>query len=223
VAALLVLGLWLNTPLTEIDLVNLSLGHYAGPLENPQRWLLIGFAGVSALLLGPAWCGYVCPFGALQELVSRIGRRLRLRAYPDRPIETRMRFIKYVLLAAMLLAVWWTGDTRYAGFDPMQHVFRGRLSGWLAAIAVLALLGALVWYRFWCRYFCPVGALLALGNKLALGSRLGPSRRFDHCDLGVTDDFDVDCIRCSRCVEGRDYGVRPRAPTVVAPPEGVRR
>ncbi len=134
-AALLVLGLWLNTPLTEIDVVNLSLGRFAGPEENPQRWLLIGFAGVSALLLGPVWCGYVCPFGALQEFVSRLGRWLRLRAYPDRPVEARMRFLKYVLLAAMLLAVWWTGDTRYAAFDPMQHIFRGRLAGWLAAIA----------------------------------------------------------------------------------------
>jgi hypothetical protein len=220
VAALLVLGPWLNTPLTEVDVVNLSLGHFASPGENPQRWLLIVFAGVSAVLLGPVWCGYVCPFGALQELVSRLGRWLRLRAYPDRPLETRLRFLKYALLAAMLLVVWWTGDSRYASFDPMQHVFRGRVAGWLAVIALLAVLGALVWYRFWCRYFCPVGALLALGNKLALGRRLGPTRRFDHCDLGVADEYDVDCIRCSRCVEGRDFGLQPRKAPVVAPPGG---
>jgi len=212
-AALGVLGLWLNTPLTEIDLVNLSLGQFAGLAENPQRWLLIGFAALTTVLIGPVWCGYVCPFGALQELLGRIGRRLGLRAYPDRPVETRVRFLKYLLLALMLLAAWWTGDSRHAAFDPMQHVFAGRWAGWLGIIAVLTLLAALVYVRFWCRYFCPVGALLNLGNKLALLQRFGPRRRLEHCDLGVTDEFDVDCIRCHRCVDPRDVGLPHRAAT----------
>jgi hypothetical protein len=211
-AALGVLGLWLNTPLTEIDLVNLSLGQFAGLTENPQRWLLIGFAALTTVLLGPVWCGYVCPFGALQEVLGRLGRVLGLRAYPDRPVETRVRFLKYLLLAVVLLVAWWTGESRHAAFDPMQHVFAGRWAGWLGVIAVATLLAALVYYRFWCRYFCPVGALLNLGNKLALLQRLGPQRRIERCDLGVTDEYDVDCIRCHRCIDARDVGLPHRAP-----------
>jgi predicted membrane-bound spermidine synthase len=211
-AALGVLGLWLNTPLTEIDLINLSLGQVAGLADNPQRWLLVGFAALTTVLLGPVWCGYVCPFGALQELIGRLGRRLGLRAYPDRPVETRVRFLKYLLLAAVLLGAWWSGESRHAAFDPMQHVFAGRWAGWIGAIAVVTLLAALVYYRFWCRYFCPVGAFLNLGNKLALLQRLGPMRRFEHCDLGVTDDFDVDCIRCHRCVDAVDVGLPHHLP-----------
>ena len=84
VAALAVLGLWLNTLVTEVDLVNLSQGHAAPPAENPQRWLLLGFVAVTSLGFGQVWCGYVCPFGAAQELVSRLGRRLGLRTYPER-------------------------------------------------------------------------------------------------------------------------------------------
>ena len=91
VASLAVLGLWLNTLVTEVDLVNLSQGQTASPTENPGRWLLLGFVALTSLLFGQVWCGYLCPFGALQELVSRLGRRLGLRSYPDRPLEQRMR------------------------------------------------------------------------------------------------------------------------------------
>jgi len=74
----------------------------------------------------------------------------------------------------------------------------------------LTLVGSLFYFRFWCRYFCPAGAFLALGNKLALLQRLAPKRRFEHCDLGVREEYDIDCIRCNRCLTGQDTGVRRR-------------
>ncbi len=209
-AALGILGFGLNTLVTEMDLVNLSLGHFASLADNPQRWLLLAFVLLTAVLFGQAYCGYVCPFGALQEFISRLGRLLYLRSYPQHPIDLRARYIKFVLLALLLLAVWISGDKSWLAFNPMQHVFAGHFSGWLAAITIASLVGALFYYRFWCRYFCPFGAFLALSNKLALWQSLGPKRRFDHCDIGVHDDYDVDCIRCQRCVTGRDFGVRHR-------------
>ena len=202
-ATFAVLGLWLNTPITEIDLVNLSLGNAAAPAENPQRWLLLGFAGLTAVLLGPIWCGLLCPFGALQEVLSRAGRLLGLRSYPDRRVDQAARYLKYLLLAAMLMVVWLSGDTLWAAFDPMQRLFGG-LGGWMLLLATAALLGSLVYVRFWCRYFCPLGAFLALGNKIALLGRLAPKRRFEHCDLGVRGEYDLDCIRCGRCLGGED-------------------
>jgi polyferredoxin len=208
VAALVVLGLWLNTLVTEVDLVNLSQGQAASPAENPQRWVLLGFVGVSSLLFGQVWCGYLCPFGAAQELVSRLGRRLGLRAYPERHLEQRARALKFVLLAAMLVAVWVTGQGAWATFNPMQHAFAGRLGGWMPWLTALVLVACLFHYRFWCRYLCPMGAFLALGNKFALLQRLAPKRRFEHCDLGVKGEFDLDCIRCNRCLSGTDTHVR---------------
>ena len=209
VATLAILGLWLNTPVTEIDLVNLGLGNVPPPAENPQRWLLLGYAGVTALLFGPIWCGLLCPFGALQELLSRAGRRLGLRSYPDRRVDQVARYLKYLLLALMLIAVWLSGDTLWAAFDPMQRVFGG-LAGWMLVLASAALLGSLVYVRFWCRYFCPLGAFLALGNKVALLGRVAPKRRFEHCDLGVRGEYDLDCIRCARCLGGDDTRLRHR-------------
>jgi spermidine synthase len=207
-ASLGVLGIWLNTPITEIDLVNLSLGHAASPWENPQRWLLLGFIGVASILFGQVWCGYLCPFGALQELASRLGWLLGLRTYPDRRLDQRARWLKFLLLAFVLIAVWVSGDVTWASFDPMQHAFGGRLAGWILVLVILVVLGSLFYVRFWCRYFCPMGAFLALGNKIALLQRLAPKRRFEHCDLGVRGEFDLDCIRCARCLSGTDTRVR---------------
>jgi hypothetical protein len=211
VAALGVLGFWLNTLVTEVDLVNLSLGHVATPAENPQRWLLLGFVALTTLLFGQVWCGYLCPFGAAQELISRLGRRLGLRSYPDRPLEQRVRLLKFLLLGLLLIAVWLSGEPLWASFNPMQHAFGGHLSGWMAALVALVLLASLVYVRFWCRYFCPLGALLALGNKLAFLQHLAPRRRFEHCDLGVRGELDLDCIRCGRCLSGLDTQIRHRA------------
>lgn len=218
IASLGVLGIWLNTPATEIDLVNLSLGQFAAPSENPQRWLLLGFIGLTSLLFGQVWCGYLCPFGALQELASRLGRLLGLRSYPDRRLEQRVRWLKFLLLAFVLIAVWVSGESTWASFDPMQHAFGRRLGGWMLALVGLVLVGSLFYVRFWCRYFCPMGAFLALGNKIALLQRFAPKRRFEHCDLGVRAEYDLDCIRCSRCISGKDTRVGHRSRVGVGTP-----
>lgn len=206
-ATLTILGFWLNSLVTEMDLVNLSQGHWASLSENPQHWLLLAFVLVSAVLFGQVWCGYLCPFGALQEFVSRLGRLLGLRSYVNRPLETRMRFLKFVLLALMLSAVWLADDGYWASFNPMQHSFSGRMEGWMILLLVLTLVATLFHYRFWCRYLCPFGAFLALFNKIALLRRFAPKRRFEHCDLGVREEYDLDCIHCNRCLTGTDCRV----------------
>ncbi|MEA3275694.1 MAG: 4Fe-4S binding protein, partial [Pseudomonadota bacterium] len=147
VTSLALLGLWLNTLVTEVDLVNLSLGHAASLAQNPQRWLLLGFVGLTAVLFGQVWCGYLCPFGALQELVSRLGRLLGLRTYPDRRWDQRARYLKFLLLAAMLIGAWVSGEGIWASFDPMQHAFGGSLMGWMLILLIAVLLGSLFYVR----------------------------------------------------------------------------
>ncbi|MGD8874951.1 MAG: FMN-binding protein, partial [Gammaproteobacteria bacterium] len=206
-ASLGILGFWLNSLVTEVDLVNLALGHVASLADNPQRWLLLGFVLLSGVLFGQVWCGCLCPFGAAQEFLSRLGRRLGLRRYAHRPLDRRLRFLKYLLLGLMLIAVLLYDEPFWATFNPMQHAFGQHLAGWVLLVLGVSLGGALFYVRFWCRYFCPFGAFLSLSNKFALLQRLAPPRRFEHCDLGVRDEFDVDCIRCNRCLHAQDTHV----------------
>ncbi len=211
IAVLLVLGLAFNSLLTEVDLVNLSRGSLPAFASNPVWYLLLVFVGLTSLALGQAYCGYVCPFGALQELISRLGRRLGLRRYVDRRLDRAARYLKYLLLAGGLGLVWVTGEPSWLGFNPMQHLFRLQLADWLGWITGASLLGALFYYRFWCRYLCPMGAFLALANKLALLQRRATPRQIKYCDLGVRDEYDLDCIRCNRCIDRVDIGVRERS------------
>jgi spermidine synthase len=206
-ASLGILGFWLNSLVTEVDLVNLALGHLASLMDNPQRWLLLGFVLLSGVLFGQMWCGCLCPFGAAQEFLSRFGRRLGLRRYVHRPLDQRLRFLKYLLLGLMLAAVLLYDEPFWASFNPMQHAFGQHLGGWVLLVLGVSLAGALFYVRFWCRYFCPFGAFLSLANKFALLQHLAPPRRFEHCDLGVRDEFDVDCIRCNRCLSALDTHV----------------
>ena len=94
---------------------------------------------------------------------------------------------------------------------PLNIIILLLLLGWILLVSGISLVGALAHYRFWCRYFCPLGALLALGNKLALLRRVSPQRRFERCDLGVGSEFDVDCIHCHRCITAVDTRLRRRA------------
>ena len=97
-------------------------------------------------------------------------------------------------------AVWLTGDGVWISFNPMQQFFSFQMDVWMWAITGVSALGALLFFRFWCRYWCPLGAFFALGNKLAILDRFAAKRRFNRCDLGVDHAYDVDCIRCDRCV-----------------------
>lgn len=209
-ASLALLGFGFNGLVTEMDLIHFTQGLWPAWPDNAQRWLVWGFVGLAGVLLGQVWCGYLCPFGALQEFVSRLGRHLRLRRYARRPLERALRYLKYLLLVAMLWAVWLSGDETWAGFDPMQSLFSGRFTEALGWVTGLALGGSLFYVRFWCRYLCPLGAFLSLSNKLALLQSRVRGRRFDHCDLGVRHEYDLDCLRCNRCLWGEDTHVRKR-------------
>jgi spermidine synthase len=212
---LVVLGFWFNALVTEVDLVHLTQWSMPSPYASLLHFILIAFTIVVTLLLGQVYCGYICPFGALQEFISRIGRYFYLRNEPGQHLERRMRYLKYLLLAGMLIGYWVTRDMFWVNFNPMQHFFAFNLSGWILLITVISLLGALVYYRFWCRYFCPFGAFLAFGNKIALLLKWGPQRDYTHCDLGVRDDYDIDCIHCQRCIEGKDYGLRKHSQATI--------
>ncbi|HOU53570.1 MAG TPA: 4Fe-4S binding protein [Myxococcota bacterium] len=190
-----------------------SLARFQWPSWQANAALAILSAGVLLLaaLLGPLYCAHLCPFGALQEITSRISGRLHWIGRPSPGLSRVARSLKYGVLVLVVLSLFSPRPEGALAFDPLAVAFSGHPEGPGAWIAAAALVGSLLAFRFWCRVFCPVGAFLNLGNRLAGWLGLGPRRSFGACDLDVQGPHDLECLRCNRCVPG----VRSRK----APPE----
>ncbi|NGZ06548.1 MAG: 4Fe-4S binding protein [Magnetococcales bacterium] len=163
-------------------------------------WILLAGAILGGLAWGQFHCSWLCPFGALQEWISWIGQRLGWHASPHPAFLQRARLGRFFLLAVTVVLVWVTGNPEWSAFNPMQGFFANQLNPWLLAAAVLFLVASLFFFRFWCRYGCPLGTLLALFNKIALLDHLAPRRRFNQCDLHAHHPFDLECLHCHRCL-----------------------
>jgi len=141
-------------------------------LFDPMSTLLWLFVGVSLLVWGRGtFCGWLCPYGALQELAALAGRRLRVPAlHLRRAWDARLKWLKYLILLVIVGAtVFSTALTdRLVEVEPFKTaitlVF---VRSWPFVLYALALvLAGMVVNKFFCRYLCPLGAALALLGRL---------------------------------------------------------
>jgi len=143
-------------------------------LMDPLIFLLWGFVAFTVLLWGRGvYCGWLCPFGALQELLFRLGQRLRLPEWePPAVLHERLWAIKYVLLIGLFGLSLQSLDNaeRVAEAEPFKTVFALRfLRDWpfvLYALGVLAI--GLVVRKAYCRYLCPLGAALTFPGRFRI-------------------------------------------------------
>lgn len=196
-------GIWLNRQYSTDHVVRLLSGQglLGSPLAN--ACLLLGIPLV-VLLLGNLYCGYLCPFGAVQELLGfvlpkRFKARLRLSTM------TAARFAKYGVLFSLVVVFFVTGSKRLLDLDPLTLVFSRQFwsEGLLASpgliLAILVLLAAPLVTRVWCRYLCPTGAFLSLFNLAGWLGRFLPTKKFGRCEFGLNGRDHLDCIHCDRC------------------------
>lgn len=188
----------------------------------------LGLAAITiglTLILGRVWCGWLCPLGTLLEWFHFPARTMRFH-----PLDTRLRSVKYILLAMIVIAAFF-GNLTLGLLDPIailtrtlttavlppvnfvvtnleialysnnifrplvdfvERVFRGPVLpanqlfyafNGVVLLIFTAIVGLnAVADRFWCRYLCPLGGLLALLSKITLFRRVvGPE--CNHCAL----------------------------------------
>ncbi len=136
-------------------------------MNDPMTVILWVFVGATLLVWGRGtFCGWLCPFGALQELISLVAnavgvRQRRLRA----ALDTRLKWIKYGVLAVIIGAVFVAPDL--ASWTVEVEPFKTAISlyfvrSWPFVLWAAACLALTVFiYRGYCRYICPLGAALA--------------------------------------------------------------
>ncbi len=187
-------------------------------LYDPMSLVLWGFVALTLVPWGRAtFCGWLCPFGALQELVAQGARAMRIRRRRLRSgLDARLKWIKYGVLAGMLAAaslspVW---TDRLVEIEPFKTAITlNFVRSWpfvLWAVA-LVLASALV-YKAFCRYLCPLGAGLALLgrvrglNWIARRAECGtPCQTCRHrCEYqAIQPDGSItydECFQCLDCV-----------------------
>jgi polyferredoxin len=187
--------------------------------------VLIGVLGVS-LVAGRAFCGWLCPLGVMQDMFAGWARRLsgggkhirgkRSKArFPltlPSAVDKTLRYAKYLVLAAILVASLYTIYPPLRTFCPMRAVFGLKITPLLWGVLVIFIGGSLLIERVWCKYLCPLGALLAIFNKISPVRIISNSNQCNscgrcdiECSMGIKDVpvhlDDPECIRCLECLD----------------------
>jgi ferredoxin len=194
----------------------LSVSHitsaiWVGPsvfLGDLALLVMVTFTVVTLVLWGRIFCGYLCPFGALQDFIDAVVPKRFQRELPRKAHRLALK-AKYGILAIIVLPALAGSETSlYQYFEPFGTVFSIGPSRVLWTIAGGILLASAIVPRFYCRYACPLGAALAIGSVVSL-NRI---RRVEQCDFckvcqqkcptGAIDGPKVDfkeCVRCNVC------------------------
>jgi Na+-translocating ferredoxin:NAD+ oxidoreductase RnfG subunit len=174
-------------------------------------FLLVVGVPLLVIFFGNVYCGYICPFGAAQELLGYIVPGRFKEAMPVERMQ-KARFIKYVVLFVLIMVFFISRNRTTLVADPLIEVFASnKISFWLATlfrdffslaaalIIGVALTGSFFYTRFWCRYLCPVGAFLSLFNNVVILKRYVPAKKFGRCEFGLTAKDQMDCLYCDKC------------------------
>lgn len=184
---------------------------------HESSFVLMTIAFLLAVAFGPVICGWVCPFGTIQEWISKLGRKLfgrKFNTFIPVGIDRKLRYIRYIILAMVIYKTATTAKLMFQDIDPYYALF----NFWaddvtLKAFAILAIiLGASLFAeRPWCKYACPYGALLGIFNRFRIFRiRRNPSTCIDckSCDRACPMNIvvstqgaivDHQCISCMRC------------------------
>ncbi len=153
-------------------------------LIDPTMFILWVFVAASLLLWGRGvYCGWLCPFGALQKLVNQLARHFKLvQLQLPQIIHDRLWGIKYLILMILfgISLESLTTAERYAEIEPFKTVITLHFNRELIFIlyALFLIIISAFNCKFYCKYLCPLGAALAVPAKLSLVNWL---RRRQEC------------------------------------------
>ncbi len=187
--------------------------------------ILMGIVLLISLLLGPVFCGWICPFGTVQEWVGKLGKKFFKKKYNrliPSGIDRSLRYFRFVVLGWVVFMTARSGTIVFSNIDPYYALF----NFWTSEVAVagLVMLGAVLILslfveRPWCKYACPYGALLGLFNKVSLFKIRRKASSCVQCgkcsavcpmniDVATAETVDsTQCIRCYECTSEKSCPV----------------
>jgi polyferredoxin len=157
---------------------------------------------LTAIAAGGFFCGWICPLGTIQQAVTGFRRWLQKRVgwlaafgnwlkNSTRPLSFLDRWFKYAKYLVLIWIIWGTitaGVMVFRAVDPWSGIINIAEQGITIGFWVFAgtLAAAFIGDRVWCRYFCPLGAIVGLVGKIGL---IRVQREADKC---------INCKLCTR-------------------------
>jgi NosR/NirI family nitrous oxide reductase transcriptional regulator len=220
---LVFIGLYAQGQLSVVNIFTLLLALWKNFdiqvfLMDPVIFMLWSFTFVSLFIWGRGvFCGWLCPFGALQEMLGWIAKRLHIPQWKiSDSSHRRLQWLKSLILIGLVPTAFYslTLAERLAEVEPFKtSITLFFVRSWPFVLYAVLLLGlGLFVHKFYCRYVCPLGAGLAMLGKFHLFSWL---KRIDacgkpcqhcknHCEIGaINRDGRIDygeCIQCLECI-----------------------
>ena len=180
------------------------------------------------ILFGRMICGWLCPFGLIQELLHKI----RTPKLKKSPVTRILSYLKYVILVFFVFIVpimYAFRDTPLPAFckyicpagtiegglgllsnKAIECFFSllGPLFTWKFLLMISIVVGSIFIFRLFCRFICPLGALYGLFNKISIfGVKVEQSKCTScglcqaHCKVDIRHVGDQECISCGECVD----------------------
>ena len=175
-------------------------------------------------LLGRLICGFLCPFGFLQDLLNRIPFPLKLKNFRG---DRKLRFIKYIVLIMPVIVLpicvkmtpffckYLCPSGTLSGFllslgDHSLFRALGKLFTWKVMILTIIVFASVIIARPFCKYLCPLGAIYGPLNKVSFfrmecdaSKCISCGKCSEVCDMCVDPSKvpnSTECIRCLKCV-----------------------
>ncbi len=191
---------------------------------------ILGIILLYMIIFGRTICGFLCPVGLLQELLYKIKSPKLKKSKFTRTLS----YLKYVILIVLVIIlpliyalqsmniplpafckyICPAGTFEGAIFlliNPNNTDFFGMLGGlftWKFILLICFIVASVFIFRFFCRFFCPLGAIYGLFNKIAiLGVKVDDNKCnhcgacVNHCKMDVKTVGDSECIQCGECID----------------------
>ena len=199
--SIIILGFYLGgflCPLTSVQniVINIRTGYL----------LIFLIPTILALVFGRLFCGYICIFGGLQELLN-LPKKYNLQ-FSDKTLKLLQK-AKYFLLSYLLIRILITNSIIFAGNSPFNALFSWGGTPISIIITVSTIILSLFIYRPFCQFLCPLGAWLGLCAILSKYSII-PENCFScnkcsqECSIKAIKKGKIDkkeCILCNKCVD----------------------
>lgn len=175
---------------------------------------------ILTIIFGRFFCGWICSFGAMNDLLYYISKKLfKVKIVIPEKTEKYFKLLKYLVLLYIIVVFWilsinigglnpWKVFANIIKFPPIAAVFS---IGFILLIFII--IGSMLIERFFCRYLCPLGAIFAIFSKVKLvniskeRANCGNCKACTvKCSMGLAlykEDKvkELDCINCLKCID----------------------